>query len=187
MPETGLRAGGVIGMHVTDLDLGRGVATVRRGKGGTGRVVPFGPQTAAAIDRYVRARRAHRLAATEPLWLGGGGHSSATTASIWRSSAAPRPRASRGSTFTCCATFSDTVATGGRLRGRADGGRGLVQTGHDRPLHRRQASERAAAEARGLGLGIVTEIQLGAAAHRQWSGLEQRRSPGSDHTKPAAL
>jgi integrase len=50
-----------------------GVAVVRRGKGGKGRVVPFSPQTAAAIDRYLRTRRAHRLADTGQLWLGKGG------------------------------------------------------------------------------------------------------------------
>ena len=73
MTETGLRAGEVLGMHVDDVDLAEGRAVVRRGKGGKGRVVPFGPQTAAAIDRYMRARRTHRFSSTEALWLGGGG------------------------------------------------------------------------------------------------------------------
>jgi site-specific recombinase XerC len=53
MAETGLRAGEVIGMQLSDIDLQQGRATVRRGKGGKGRVAPFGPQTAAAIDRYI--------------------------------------------------------------------------------------------------------------------------------------
>jgi site-specific recombinase XerD len=70
MAETGMRAGEVIGMQTSDIDLPRGLATVRRGKG---RVAPFGPQTATAIDRYVRARRTHRLADSGPLWVGGGG------------------------------------------------------------------------------------------------------------------
>jgi site-specific recombinase XerD len=73
MSETGLRAGEVIAITTADVDLTRGLVTVQRGKGGKGRIVPFGPQTAAALDRYVRARRSHRLAATAPLWLGGGG------------------------------------------------------------------------------------------------------------------
>ena len=51
----------------------RGLVTVRRGKGGKGRVVPFGPQTAAALDRYLRARRSHRRADTVALWVGVGG------------------------------------------------------------------------------------------------------------------
>ena len=70
MVETGTRAGEVVAMSVGDVDLARGLATVRRGKGGKGRVVPIGPQTTRAIDRYLRARRAHRLAGTDALWLG---------------------------------------------------------------------------------------------------------------------
>ncbi len=57
MAETGMRAGEIIGMQTSDVDLQRGLATVRRGKGGKGRVAPFSPQTATAIDRYMRARR----------------------------------------------------------------------------------------------------------------------------------
>jgi site-specific recombinase XerD len=46
---------------------------IRRGKGGKGRVVPIGPQTEMAIDRYLRARRSHRLASAGPLWVGASG------------------------------------------------------------------------------------------------------------------
>lgn len=70
MAETGMRAGEVIGMTSADVDLPRGLAVVRRGKGGKGRTVPFGPQTGRALDRYMRLRRAHRLAESAPLWLG---------------------------------------------------------------------------------------------------------------------
>jgi integrase/recombinase XerD len=73
MIETGARAGEVLAMTTSDVDLARGVAVVRRGKGGTGRVIPFGPRTAAAIDRYLRLRRSHRLAGSSALWLGHGG------------------------------------------------------------------------------------------------------------------
>lgn len=75
MVETGMRASEVVGLATTDVDLERGLMTVRRGKGGKGRVVPFGPQTGIAIDRYLRIRRTHRLADTGALWLGGGGKS----------------------------------------------------------------------------------------------------------------
>lgn len=76
MSETGLRAAELIGLTVGDVDLNRGLATVRRGKGGKGRVVPFGAQTGAAIDRYVRvARRENRLTDGGPLWVGAGGRS----------------------------------------------------------------------------------------------------------------
>ncbi|MDP9444129.1 MAG: tyrosine-type recombinase/integrase [Actinomycetota bacterium] len=70
MIETGLRAGEVVALVVADVDLMAGTAVVRRGKGGKGRVVPFGPQTARALDRYLRTRRSHRLAGTAALWLG---------------------------------------------------------------------------------------------------------------------
>lgn len=70
MLETGARAGEVVAMELADVDLAAGSAIVRRGKGGKGRRVPIGPQCARAIDRYVRLRRAHRLAGTSALWLG---------------------------------------------------------------------------------------------------------------------
>ena len=70
MAETGARAGEVVALARADVDLAAGTAVVRRGKGGRGRVVPFGPQTARALDRYLRTRRTHRLAATPALWLG---------------------------------------------------------------------------------------------------------------------
>ena len=53
--------------------LDRGRVIIRRGKGGKGRVVPIGPQTEMAIDRYLRARRSHRLASAGPLWVGASG------------------------------------------------------------------------------------------------------------------
>ena len=70
MVETGGRAGEVAVMKLSDLNLQAGIAIIRRGKGGKGRSVPFGAQTTQAIDRYLRARRAHRLAVTDALWLG---------------------------------------------------------------------------------------------------------------------
>jgi integrase/recombinase XerD len=70
MAESGARAGEVAAMSIADLDLQGGTATIRRGKGGKGRVVPFGPQTVRALDRYLRSRRSHRLAASPALWLG---------------------------------------------------------------------------------------------------------------------
>jgi site-specific recombinase XerD len=70
MVETGARGGETVALALADVDLRDGTAIVRRGKGGKGRVVPFGPQTAKAIDRYTRLRRTHRLAASPALWLG---------------------------------------------------------------------------------------------------------------------
>src|SRR6266511_421003 len=70
LAETGLRAGEALALEVSDVDLAFGTLLVVRGKGGKGRIVPFGPQTARAVDRYLRARREHRLADTSALWLG---------------------------------------------------------------------------------------------------------------------
>lgn len=70
MLESVTRAGEVVGMNLDDVDIPRGVALIR-GKGRKDRVVPFGTQTARAIDRYLRLRRAHLLADESPrLWLG---------------------------------------------------------------------------------------------------------------------
>ena len=71
--ETGARAREVLQMAVADVDVARGVAVIRYGKGAKQRLVPFGAQTARALDRYQRARRSHRLAADPAFWLGGGG------------------------------------------------------------------------------------------------------------------
>jgi integrase len=65
-----VRASELLALDIPDVDLQHGVVTVRRGKGGKGRRVGVGPQTGAAIDRYLRVRRHHRLAQrTTALWL----------------------------------------------------------------------------------------------------------------------
>ena len=64
-------AGGeLIALELDDVDLTRGLAMIRRGKGGKGRIAPFGPQTARALDRYIRLRRGHPAADSKALWLG---------------------------------------------------------------------------------------------------------------------
>lgn len=75
LAETGLRAGELLALTTADIDLERGLVVVTRGKGGKGRVVAIGPQTSAVLDRYLRARKMHRLASTPALFLGGGGQS----------------------------------------------------------------------------------------------------------------
>ena len=68
--ETGMRAGECLALEVDDINVITGEAIVRRGKGGKGRTVSFGPEAAKALDRYQRVRRLHRLADTAALWLG---------------------------------------------------------------------------------------------------------------------
>jgi len=70
MLETGARAGEVVAVQLADLDLMAGTALIRKGKGGKGRSVPFGPYTATALDRYLRLRVHHRLAGSPALWVG---------------------------------------------------------------------------------------------------------------------
>lgn len=72
MYTSGARAGEVVALQVDDLQLKADppTVTIRRGKGGRGRVVPLALEAAAAIDRYIRARKGHRLARTGDLWLG---------------------------------------------------------------------------------------------------------------------
>ncbi len=70
MLETGARAGEVVALQMSDIDLRAGTAIVRRGKGGKSRSVPFGPEVSLALDRYLRTRRSHRLGDTDALWLG---------------------------------------------------------------------------------------------------------------------
>jgi len=71
MTESMVRASELLAMTVADVDIRAGTAVVRKGKGGKGRLVGFGPQTARAIDKYNRARRRHPLCnAVTQFWLG---------------------------------------------------------------------------------------------------------------------
>jgi site-specific recombinase XerD len=53
-----LRAAECCALRITDLDLARGTATVRRGKGGAGRVAPFGSDTARLLRAWLEVRPA---------------------------------------------------------------------------------------------------------------------------------
>ena len=68
--EAGCRAEELLGMDLPgDLDQRRDIAVIRRGKGGKGRLVPFGPQTSRAIDRYLFARKRAGHPDAGPLWI----------------------------------------------------------------------------------------------------------------------
>ncbi|WP_224099011.1 tyrosine-type recombinase/integrase [Mycobacterium avium] len=154
MAETGMRAGEVTGLTVTDVDLNRGIVTVRRGKGGKGRIAPFGDQTARTIDRYLRARRTHRLADTDALWLGDRGKN----LEYYGLHAALKYRAQRaGLTGFHPHLLRHTAASRWLAAGGSEGGLMAVAGWSTRDMIDRYtkatAAERAAAEARGLGLG----------------------------------
>ena len=154
MFETGARAGEAAALGVADVDLAAGSAIVRRGKGGKGRTVPFGPQTALAIDRYLRVRRMHRLAGSPALWLGDRGkafsydglHKSLKMRATMAGIANFHPHLLR-----------HTAAHRWLAAGGSEGGL-MAVAGWTRPdmlmrYTKAQASSRAATEARGLNLG----------------------------------
>lgn len=66
--DTGMRRDELVALAVTDLDVVGHLAVVL-GKGRRERSCPFGDKTAVVLDRYLRVRRAHRLSASERLWL----------------------------------------------------------------------------------------------------------------------
>jgi len=70
--DTGVRAAEMAGLQVTDIDFDYSVITVL-GKGRRLRSVPFGMRTSQALDRYLRARRRHRWAELDDLWIGAKG------------------------------------------------------------------------------------------------------------------
>jgi site-specific recombinase XerD len=151
MAETGMRAGEVVGLVVDDVDLIRGLATVRRGKG---RLAPFGPQTGRAIDRYLRMRRTHRLADMPALWLGDRGKSleyyGLHRALKYRAELAGLPKFHPH-------LMRHTAASRWLAAGGSEGGLMAVAGWSTRDMLDRYtkatAAERAAAEARGLNLG----------------------------------
>ena len=65
----GLRADEVTKLTLDDIDIKAGTARVV-GKNRRARVAKFGTEAREYLDRYVRARRRHRLADSTALWLG---------------------------------------------------------------------------------------------------------------------
>jgi site-specific recombinase XerD len=154
MAETGCRAGELLSLTVDAVDLRAGVALINRGKGGKARRVPFGPRTGAAIDRYMRARRRHRLAGTPVLWLGQGGKAFG----YYALRDTLRYRADRaGIGHLHPHLFRHTAADRWLSAGGSEGGL-MAVAGWTRPdmlmrYTRARAEQRAADEARTLGLG----------------------------------
>lgn len=154
MVETGTRAGEAAALEVGDVDLRHGTVLIRRGKGGKGRVVPIGPQTSRALDRYLRARRAHRLADSRALWLGDRGKGFSYDA--LHKTLAERAAAA-GITGFHPHLLRHTAAHRWLAAGGSEGGL-MAVAGWTRPdmllrYTRAQAESRAADEARRLNLG----------------------------------
>jgi len=152
--ESAARAEELLGLAVADVDLRRGLAVIRRGKGGRGRTVPFGPRTARAIDRYLRLRAAHRLAGTPALWLGDRGKDFAYYG--FRNALQRRAEAAGIAGFHPH-QLRHTAASRWLAAGGSEGGLMAVGGWRSRDMLDRYVSDtaasRAADEARGLGLG----------------------------------
>lgn len=69
MIDSMVRAEELLSMTVKGTDVRKRTALIAKGKGGKGRVVTFSAQAARDLDRYLRARNAHRLASEPWLWL----------------------------------------------------------------------------------------------------------------------
>lgn len=131
-----------------------GTLVVRRGKGGSGRLVPFSAQTARALDRYPRLRRGHALAGEPNLWLGENssrlGYDGLYRALRKRARAAGIPRFSPH-------MLRHTAASRWLAAGGSEGGLMAVAGWRRRDMLDRYAAairaSRAVEEARGLGLG----------------------------------
>lgn len=154
MLETGMRAGEVIALRTDDVDRDRRLVTIRRGKGGKGRIAPISVQCAAAIDRYIRARRSHRLADTSTLWLGAAGKTFGYTGL----DKTLKERAQvAGITGFHLHLMRHTAATRWLRAGGSEGGLMAVAGWSSREMLDRytgaSAGERAADEARNLNLG----------------------------------
>lgn len=67
--DTGVRRAELVNLRVDDVDLDNRSISVL-GKGRRPRVVPFGKRTALVLDRYARARRAHKEAEAPWFWVG---------------------------------------------------------------------------------------------------------------------
>lgn len=155
MVETGSRPSETSSLTLADVDLPRGLATIRKGKGGKGRIVPFGPQTAAALDRYIRARRSHKHAASEGLWLGSRG-----PLSYWGVNDALRDRADAAGIGKFHLHLTrHTYATRWLRAGGSEQGLMALAGWANRGMIDRYTSasmaERAADESRGLNLGDI--------------------------------
>lgn len=70
--DTGMRRNECAYIKLDDIDWNTGTVTVL-GKGRKVRACPFGNKTGVALDRYLRLRNLHRLAAGPELWLGRAG------------------------------------------------------------------------------------------------------------------
>ncbi|MFD1507493.1 tyrosine-type recombinase/integrase [Georgenia yuyongxinii] len=156
MFETAIRSGEVVDLQLDDLDLLGRLITIRRGKGGRGRIVPIGQATTEALLAYLGEREEHPLAGTADLWLGSRGKRFGREG-LARS---PRRRAKRAGVHGFRPhRLRHTAAHRWLAAGGSESGlmaiAGWTRTDMLVRYTRARASERAAAEARRLDLGAL--------------------------------
>jgi integrase/recombinase XerD len=154
MAETGMRASELVDLQISDVDLTRGLLTVRRGKGAKGRFAPFSPQVAMALDRYMRMRRQQVTPEETQLFVGG----HIKTFGYWALAQTLRRRAREaGIQGFHVHLMRHTAATRWLRAGGSEAGLMAVAGWSNRQMIDRytgaSASERAAEEARTLNLG----------------------------------
>ncbi|WP_246000303.1 tyrosine-type recombinase/integrase [Nocardioides pocheonensis] len=156
MFETAIRSGEVADLHLDDVDLISRLITIRRGKGGRGRVIPIGQATTEALLRYLAEREQHPRAASPDLWLGNRGKQFGREGL----SRALRRRATRaGVQGFRPHRLRHTAAHRWLAAGGSESGlmaiAGWTRTDMLIRYTRARASERAAEEARRLNLGAI--------------------------------
>ena len=141
---------------MTDVDWKRGLVIIQKGKGAKGRISPLGPETAVALDKYIRARRNHPRAHASALWLGAHGKSFA----YFGLNDTLRLRAEKAGIENFHPhLMRHTAASRWLAAGGSEGGLMAVAGWSNRSMLDRYvastAAERAAEEARRLNLGVV--------------------------------
>ncbi|TCC26732.1 tyrosine-type recombinase/integrase [Kribbella speibonae] len=154
LANSGMRPGECAALWVSDVDLLSGLVVIRKSKTGKGRVAHIGPKTCAAVDRYLRMRRAHKQADGPMLWLGtrGRGFSYAALWSMVKDRAAQAEIEGLNPH-----RFRHTAATRWLMAGGSEGGAVTAMGWSSRRMLDRYTSatrsQRAADEARQLNLG----------------------------------
>lgn len=155
MTETMVRSAELLAMTPDDVDLGAGTVLVSRGKGGRGRWTAFSPQTAKAVDKYMRARRRLKNCHTGKLWVSEQYGKPLTYSALWKSVAHRGQR--------CGVDVSPhALRRTGAIRWKAAGGStdGLMAVAGWKNL--KEAQRYTAAAQNRLGLDEARRLGLGA-------------------------
>jgi len=155
MFETAIRSGELVNLQLDDVNLIARLITIRRGKGGRGRIIPIGQATTEALLRYLDEREKHPLAASPTC-----GSATAASSSAPKDSASLRRRALRaGVQGFRPHRLRHTAAHRWLAAGGSESGLMAIAawTRTDMLVRytRARACERAAEEARRLNLGAL--------------------------------